>query len=60
MESTFIDTIDLSMIGIIYKFSVDLSSLYVCLVLHCSTNINSFYVKIVFHKFGTELNIGSA
>ena len=48
------------MIGIIYKFSVDWSSLYVCLVLHCSTNINSFYVKIVFHKFDTELNIGSA
>lgn len=58
MELIFIDVIDLFMIGIIYKFLVDLLSLYVCLVLYCLININFFYVKIVFYKFGIELNIG--
>lgn len=58
MELIFIDVIDLFMIGIIYKFLVDLLSLYVCLVLYCLINIDFFYVKIVFYKFGIELNIG--
>lgn len=58
MELIFIDVIDLFMIGIIYKFLVDWLSLYVCLVLYCLNNIIFFFVKIVFYKFGIELNIG--